>query len=420
MKQRIKKTLNKLRSTNILSNFFNLSSIQVSNILLLLITIRLINGKVGFEGFGIITNAYRFSILAGGIINYGTVQSGVRDTAFNFNDSKKLSAVFYNTVFIRLLIFSLFLVGMIVSYWLAIDDYSYILLSTPIVLAEVINPLCFYIGIEKIKTFNVCNMAANITAVLAIMLFIKGPGDAPWVNFILGTSNIIIYAGLLIYFAFRYKLRFHIPAKSDIIKIGKNNFYLTVNSLSANLQQSIIIFALNYSDSILLGAYALSDRIIGQCRNLLNLVVNAVYPHAATIYQQNTAFWDAYRKKSKYLFAGVFLIGAILIYIFADLIIYTLSTKHDANAMMILRIMAFVPVISALNVFSMLDMLLKNNNIAIFKIAIILIVIAPLTALLLVGIGKNTLLVAIFTLIVEASAWAMYEYVIIKSYKQNA
>jgi O-antigen/teichoic acid export membrane protein len=403
-----------------LSNFFNLSGIQVSNILLLFITLGLINGKVGFEGFGIITNAYRFSILAAGIINYGTVQSGVKDTAFNLNDPQKLSVVFYNTIFIRLLIFGLFIVGLIVSYWFNINDYSYILLSAPIVLAEVINPICFYIGIEKIRIFNICNMAANIAAVLAIMLFIKGPAHAPWVNFILGTVNIIIYGGLLIYFALRFNLRFYIPTKNDIIKIGKNNFYLTVNGLSANLQQSIIIFALRYSDSTLLGAYALSDRIIGQCRNLLNLVVNAVYPHAAKIYQQNTALWSAYRKKSKYLFAGVFLIGALVIYIFADFIIYTLSTKHDVNAIMILRVMAFVPVISALNVFSMLDMLLKNNNVTIFKIAIVLMILAAITALLLVGIGKNTMLVAAFTLIIELSAWVMYEYVILKSSKQNA
>jgi hypothetical protein len=49
-----------------------------------------------------------------------------------------------------------------------------------------------------------------------------------------------------------------------------------------------------------------------------------------------------------------------------------------------------------------------------------LVVTATITALLLVGIGKNTLLVATFTLIVEASACAMYEYVIIKSFKKNA
>ena len=48
---------NKLRATNILSNFFNLSSIQVSNILLLLVTIRIITGRYGINGYGLVSAA---------------------------------------------------------------------------------------------------------------------------------------------------------------------------------------------------------------------------------------------------------------------------------------------------------------------------------------------------------------------------
>jgi len=273
---------------------------------------------------------------------------------------------------------------------------------------------------RKIRIFNIFNLVINIVSVLAILLLIKDQDDAPWVNFILGTGNIIIYIGLLIYFVASFKLQFHKPAIAELLAVGKSNFYLTVNGMSANLQQSIIIFALKYSNSNLLGAYTLADRIIGQIRNVLNLVVNSVYPHAAVMYKENLTHWNTYRKKSKYLFAGLFFIGAIIVYILADFIIFILSKKHDADAIMILRIMAFVPVISAFNVFSMLDMLLKNYNLTIFKIAIALIFVAAFTAFLLVGIGKNTMLVATFTIIIEGCAWAMYEYVIKKSLKQHA
>jgi O-antigen/teichoic acid export membrane protein len=420
LKQRLLSSYKKLQGTNILSNFFNLSSIQVSNILLLFITIRIITGNVGIAAFGLITVAYRFSILISSVVSYGTAQSGVKDTAFNVNDTKKLSAVFYNTLVIKTFIFILFLIGLFSFYWWYKDYYIFILLSIPIVFAEVLNPLCFYIGIEKIKTFNICNLVANVISVLAIIFLIKQPHDAPWVNFILGTSNIITYMGLSVYFALHFKLKFRLPLKSELLKIGRDNFYLTINGLSANLQQSIIIFALKYSNSSLLGGYTLSERFIGQCRNLLNMIGNAVYPNAANVYQQNLDQWNTYRKKLKYLFVGFFFAGAIIIFFAADFIIYTLSKTHDTNAIMILRIMAFVPVISAVNVFSVLDMLLKGNNIALFKIAIILIFVSVCTAFILVGVGKNTMLIATFTIIIEACAWALYEYVIKKSSKQHA
>jgi O-antigen/teichoic acid export membrane protein len=413
LKQRIKDSYKKLRATNILSNFVNLSSIQISNILLLFITIRIVAGNIGIETFGTVMFAYRFSILAGTVINYGTGQSGIKETALNVNNPQTLSAVFYNTLSIRIIIFLVFLVGLFSLYWVHSTSYHFILLSVPVVLAEVFNPLCFFIGIEKIRVFNIWNLLSNVAAVIAIIIFINGPETAGWVNFILGCGNAVTYLCLLVYMARRFKLIFKLPAKADLLKIGKDNFYLTVNNISANLQQSVIVFALEWSNLGLLGAYTLCDRIISQCRNLLNIVVNAVYPTAVNLYQQSSLAWDAYRKKSKYLFAGVFFAGAVLIFILADFIIFILSKKHDADAVMVLRVMAFVPVVSAFNVFSVLDMLLKNKNIYIFKIALGLVCIGVLAAFGLVSIG-NYLLIAAFTLIIELCALAMYEYVIKK------
>jgi O-antigen/teichoic acid export membrane protein len=418
LKQRIKDSYKRLRATNILSNFLNLSSIQVSNTLLLLITIRIINSNVGIEGFGMIMFAYRFSLLAGTVVNYGTGQSGVKDTTLNLADTQKLSAVFYNTLFIRLFIFILFLLGLLGFYWVHTASYIYILVAVPVVLAEVFNPLCFFIGIEKIRIFNICNLGANIIAVAVIFLFIKTPANAAWVNFILGTGNIITYVGLLIYFVNRFKLHFNVPLKMELKQVAKDNFYLTINNISANLQQSIIIFALEWINSGLLGAYTLADRFIGQCRNLLNIVTNAVYPNAVNLYKQGADVWAAFRKKYKRLFAGVFFAGALLIFVLADFIIFILSKKHNPDAVMILRVMAFVPVISALNVFSMLDMLLKSKNLYIFKIAILLVFVAALVAFTLVSIG-NYLLIGGFTIIIECCAWVMYEYVIKKSSVKN-
>lgn len=419
MKKSIKDLYTRLRSTNILSNFINLTSIQLSNTLMLFVTIRIITGNVGIDGFGMVMFASRFSMLAGSVVNYGTSQSGVKDTAFNLTDSHKLSSVFFNTLFIRILIFILFIIGLLACSFTQASSYYYIAVATPMVLAEVVNPLCFYIGIEKIKVFNVSNMVANFFAVAAILFFIHKPQDAPWVNFILGTANVITYIGLGIYFIARFKLKFKLPSKTEILKISKDNFYLTINNISAMMQQSIIIFALEWSGSGLLGAYALCDRFIAQCRSVLNIVSNAVYPNAVNLYKQHREAWAAYRKKSRRLFAGLFLIGAILIFVLADVIIFVLSKKHNPDAVVMLRIMGFVPVISAFNVYGVLDMLLKNRNVYLFRIAIALVFIGVLIAFVSVSVN-NRLLIGAFTVIIEACAFCMYEYVLRKPMLDNA
>jgi O-antigen/teichoic acid export membrane protein len=420
LKQRIIGSYNKLKETNIISNFFNLSSIQISNILLLILIIPIITRAVGIVEFGVIMFATRFSQFAGAIINYGTGQSGVRDVAFNINDTKKLSNVFYNTLCIRVIIFFLFLVIMFALKWFPIRYYSYLLLSIPIVLAEVFNPLCFFIGAERLRIFNIINLASNIASVLGILIFIKSPNDAGWVNLILGMCSVVAYLGLLIHLIKRLQIPFYLPSKTGLLKIGKDNFYLTVNNLSVNLQQSIIIFALPmWGLETLLGPYSLCDRIIGQCRNLLITISNAFYPNAAHVYKQSLNLWNVYRRKTKYLLAGVFFAGSLLIFFLADFIVFTLSKEHNATAVLFLKIMAFVPTVSALNVLNVLDQLLKNNTVYIFRIAIILFIVSLLTAFILLNFS-NYPLVGSFTLIVEAIALLMYEFTVNKTLVQNA
>ncbi|MFD2873872.1 oligosaccharide flippase family protein [Mucilaginibacter ximonensis] len=402
-----------------MSNFINLTSIQLSNTLLLFITIRIITGNVGINGFGMVMFASRFSMLVGTVVNYGTSQSGVKDTVFNLNNRESLSLTFSNTLFVRILIFSIYVICLIACCSIHKLSYYYIVAAAPMVLAEVLNPLCFYIGIERIRVFNLTNLAANFFAVAAIFIFIHQPQDAPWVNFILGTANVTTYIGLCLYFIYRFKLKLKLPSRTEILKMIKENFYLTINNISAIMQQSIIIFALEWSGSGLLGAYALCDRFIAQCRSVLNIVSNAVYPNAVNLYKQHREAWAAYRKKSRRLFAGLFFIGGLLIFVLANMIIFVLSKKHNPDAVVMLRIMGFVPVISAFNVYGVLDMLLKNRNIYLFRIAIALVFIGLITAFVAVSIN-NRLLIGAFTVIIETCAFCMYEYVLRKPLLNNA
>jgi O-antigen/teichoic acid export membrane protein len=189
LKQNAKYYYDKLKATNIIANFLNLSSIQISNVLLLMLLIPVITRIIGIREFGIIMFASKFSQLAGSVVNYGTGQSGVRDVAFYIKDEKRLGAVFYSNLFIRAIIFALYIVVLFVLQWVNVDYYPYILLSIPIALAEVINPLCFFVGAERLKLFNLLNLLSNIATIVAILIFIKSPGDAIWVNFILGGAN---------------------------------------------------------------------------------------------------------------------------------------------------------------------------------------------------------------------------------------
>ena len=115
---------------------------------------------------------------------------------------------------------------------------------------------------------------------------------------------------------------------------------------------------------------------------------------------------------------ALFFAGGLITFVLADLIIDILSDRPDVTAILFLRIMAFVPVISVLNTINTLDQLIKKHNVYIFRIATLLLVISTLLAVVLTTTG-NVFLIGAFTVIVEICGCLMYEYVITKPSVQH-
>ncbi|MFC3561655.1 oligosaccharide flippase family protein [Pedobacter jamesrossensis] len=420
LKQVLSSFISGLRETKIVSNFLNLSSIQISNTLLILLIYPVITRIIGIEDFGLVMLANTFSGLSAIVINYGTNQSGVRDVATNSSHHKNLNAVFSNTLWIRILIFIGYCILIFFLQWANIRYYTYILLSVPIVLAEVLNPLFFFLGTEKLKLYNLTNLISKAVVILMVILFIKGSKDSEWVNFIIGMASTAAYAALLIFLVTKYKLTFHFPQRKELAKITIDNFFLTINNISVHLQQSLMIFALaKWGNPLWLGAYSLCDKVVGSSRILIISVSNAIYPKAAQLFKEGTHIWIAYKSKMKKLIAFMFFLLSLGLFIMPGFVIHILSGEHNETAINFLRIMAFVPTLAALNVLNVLDLLLKNDTLSIFRIALILLVISAFTAWFLVTQALQNWF-GIYTLLIEGSALLMYEYVIRKSSAKNA
>ena len=76
--------------------------------------------------------------------------------------------------------------------------------------------------------------------------------------------------------------------------------------------------------------------------------------------------------------------------------------------------MALLQVLAAVNSFNVIELLIKGDNLYIFRIAMILLIIA--TALSVsIALSKTLFLLGAYSLIVEFAALLMYEYVIYKN-----
>ena len=416
MKELITGTFLKLKKTKILSNFINLSSIQLSNALLMILLYPIITRSVGLEAFGLIMLANAFAGLLGIVVNFGTSQSGIKDVAVHKSDPASLSKVFYNTLLIRLIIFLAFSLLFLLAGFGNFVHYKYYLFAVPLILSEVVNPLFLYLGTEKLTTYNMANLIGKVLIIAGVIILINGASDAIWVNFLIGSVNFFIYVFLIFKGIADYKLPFIKPAKTDMLQLTKGNFFLVGNNISVHLQQSLMLFALaRWGNPMWLGAYSLCDKITWSSRLMIMSISNSVYPKAASLFSESPRQFSAFKSRIKQMLFWSFLGVSVSIMVFAGPIIYVIAGEPNATAVTILRIMAFVPAAAALNCLNVLELLIRGNNQSIFNIALILLGLAFSLAF---GISflKDIYLLGAYTLIIEISAIAMYEYVIKKEY----
>ena len=418
MKSIIKKAFLKLKGQKVVANFINLSSIQLSNVVLLSLLFPIITQKIGIEEFGIFMFANTFSNLASIFINYGTNQSGIRDIAVNNNNSEAQNRVVNDILYIRLIVFGLYLILLIALKWLKIQYYDYVILALPIVFAEVLNPLFFFIGIEKLKLYNQANLVSKILSIALILLFVQGPKDSILVNFILGISSVLIYVYLLFYILKNKYFHLKAPSIVELKGIGKENLHLTINSVSVQLQQSLMIFLLaRMNNPLLLGSYSLCDKVVWSVRMLIVSISISIYPKSAQLLAEGIEFWKAYKKRFKKLITFSFLSLSVFLFVFSDLIVLILSGEHNTMASNFLKMMALVPTVSALNSLNVIELLIKKENEILSKTAIFLSILSLIVAWLLTT-HFSTKWTGSYTIIIELISLIIYEYLIRRSSKR--
>lgn len=394
-----------------LSNFFNLGFIQVSNAVIQLLLFPLIILVVGLENFGMVMVANSFASLAGLIVNYGTGLSGIKDVTLNKSNPLVLSKTVYSIFFTRLSLSILCLLTLPIFYFAGFN-LTYLLPALPILLTEIVNPLFFFTGIEKLFLYNLANLFSKLMAAAFILLMIKTQANAPWVNFYLGIFNLFFYLILGIYALKKFRLGKVILDLPSVFSLLKNNFYLVGNNISVQLQQSFFLFAIATANNpLLLGAYSLCDKLVWSFRLLLTAFSGAVFPKAVRMYKESEALWNTYKRKTTQYLAAFFILAGLALFFLSPLITRILTGSDNPLASSFIRAISFVPFVSSMNVLNVLDLLIKNRYIDIFKIAMILLSITILTSLLLISFGSAAYF-GYYPLIVESCSIPLYLYFI--------
>lgn len=362
--------INLFRNKSI-QNFVFLAIIQASNVLISLISMPLLIQGIGVDQFGLVNLALSVVVLANIFVSFGFNLSAPRDVAINQKNNTELSHLVSN-IFSGKIILATIASAIVLIAIFGFDlfqEYQIILIFSLFMLfSEATMPLWFFQGMEKMKLISIANIFSKLLYLMGIVLFIHNPDKSKWVNFLLGSSGLSINILLILYIHYELDITFYKPRMKQVFQSIKSNvlFFFSMLASHVSINGGLIILSF-FANSTTLGMFSLAEKIGLVLRMFPALVIQAVYPNASKLYQHDKEKFYEYCIK---IAGWALLIGAVIslaTFFLAPIIIKVLSKKELPEAVIFLKVLAFVPLLACLNNINVILFLAKDQKNLMFN-----------------------------------------------------
>ena len=363
---------------HIFPNFFRLGLIQLFSILLQFLLIPVVVSRAGITENGKLLTALSIAVLFSILINYGTSQSGplARPTAIG------LLLALRSILFLGVSAFFLLLYFFEVAF-------SFFLLGTlPILLAEVLNPYVLCIGADRLRILAWLNFFGRLLGFLLVYYGWTNAAAAYWVNAYVGAGLVMVFLLFWVYEFVKGRLRWEPISVKAIYQLGQTNFPLLLSNLLVHLQQSLVLYSIGaVAGGSVLGIYAIIDKLIWGFRMILTSFSGAVLARALHLYKEGQAAWLLFRQRINRLLAlGLLLAAAILVAGAQPLAVLLAKGADEQMLATAIRLAALIPLVTALNLLNVLELLLEKQFTLLNKINFYIFLVITLLCAILLGL----------------------------------
>ena len=370
-------------------NFLSLSVLQGLNYLLPLITLPYLVRVLGPEKYGLVAFAQAFIAYFGILTDYGFNLSATREISIQRENKEKISAIFSSVMLIKFvfLILSFILMSVLVfSIHKFRNEWLLYFLTFGTVLGQVLFPIWFFQGIERMKYITWLNIIAKTIFTVLVFVLIHQKTDYVYVPF-LGALGTII-SGILALGIIRkhFKVNFHLPSKNEVIHQLREGWYIFISTVAISLYSISNTFILGlFASNTIVGYYSGAEKIINAVQGLLSPISQTIYPHISKIASESKERALKFLQKITILIGSSSFVLSLLIFLLAEVVVKILLGGQYLESIKVLRILSFLPFIVGLsNIFGIQTMLTFDYKKAFSNILIIASLINITLAFILV------------------------------------
>lgn len=349
-------------------NLSALTSVQIANYVLPLITLPYLARVIGVEKFGAISFAQSIVIYFVMFTTFGFNLYAPREISVVAGDKKKLQETFWEIIYARsfLCIVSLLLYsGIIFTCPKFMKDLWIFIFAFGLVIGDILFPMWFFQGIEKMTYIAVFNFMAKILYSISIFVFIKEKSQYIYVPLLISVSQVISGLVSMLTIIFSFKIYPVFPRLRNIFQILKNSFVLFMSSISINIYTKINPVLLGFfCGDIFVGYYSAAERLFQAWMGIQGQIGFTLYPYISKIAQErNLEQTLGFIRKALFITMSAAIPAALFLFILAGPIINIFFGREFMQSVIVLQILSFLCIIIGLsNVFGIQTMLPFNMN----------------------------------------------------------
>ncbi len=414
MRERITNII--LQNKTLFQNFSFLTILQVFTLLFPLITYPYLIRVLGKDLYGTVIYAQAIVAYFTIVINFGFNISATKDVSVYRDNPEKLSEIVSSIYVIKTLLFTFcffVFLGMIYLVPLFRQHYLLFLFTYGIALGEVLLPVWFYQGIEKMKYMTYVSVLSKLVFTICIFIFISSKSDYLYIPVLLSLGSVM--GGFVSFFLvfIKEKIHFRIPSFSVIRDYAKRTFPFFLSRLSGVLSTQ--------TNTVIIGAYlGMGDvayyDLAKKVTNLLlvpNSIINTgVYPRIAKF--KNLSFV----KKIFYIRIAIASFLFLCLVLGGHLIIRILGGEEMLPAYSSVILYGFFIIISSVSYYIGGTVLVSFDYEKVFNKSVIYsFVLYGIIMGTLVLLGQISLFSVIITFLVIEMTITLYRYYFCRKYK---
>jgi len=335
----------------LLENIFSLFTIRGLEYMLGLITFPYLVRVLQPEYYGTIAFAQSMTTYFVLLDDYGFNLTGPQSIAASPKErhAKIFMSIFYAKLILFLISSLIFIVLLHVVPWMLREKSLYLAVYSSVV-GNVLFPVWFFQGIQKMRYITLVNILARSVTTISVFMFVSEEKDYITAAFLQSIPPFLAGCFSFVILWKNYRYLFATVSWKEVQTQFIEGWQIFFSTISINLYTGSNTFFLGLlTNPTVVGYFSSVRKMIACLQGLLGPISQAIYPYISSMAARSREDAVRFVKKCIYILCGGNFLLSFLLFIFAEPMVYFLFGESFMQGVSTLRILAFLPFIISLS-----------------------------------------------------------------------